>query len=151
MSIYQTKYIKYALRLAESAALRGDVPIGALLLNFKSGKIIASASNSIEHTNNPSAHAELITIQIASNILKSKYLGDHDMYVTLEPCPMCSHAIFLSKIRRIYFGAFSYKMQDQLTDFCHIENYSQLKIEKYGGILEEECSIMLKNFFKKRR
>ncbi len=139
-----------ALALAQQAPLRDEVPIGAVIV--QNGKIIASAHNLTETNNDPTAHAELLAIRSACEILGSPRLPDCDMYVTLEPCPMCATAISFARIRRLYFGAYDAKGGG-------VENgpriFSQPTChhvpEVYGGIEESQCATLLKKFFAQRR
>lgn len=139
-----------AIELAKNAATRGEVPIGAVIM--RDGKIIASAHNLTETNNDPTAHAELLVIRYACEILKTPRLIDCDIYVTLEPCAMCAAAISFARIRRLYFGAYDLKgggvehggrFFSQPT--CHHTP------EVYGGMQESECGELLKNFFAERR
>ncbi len=142
--------MQIALSEASNAATCGEVPIGAVIV--KDGQVIASAHNLTEINNDPTAHAELLAIREACAKLGTPRLMDCDMYVTLEPCPMCATAISFARIRRLYFGAYDAKgggvengprIFSQPT--CHH------KPEIYGGISESECGDLLKAFFKDRR
>lgn len=139
-----------ALTLAQEAATHGEVPIGAVIV--REGKIIASAHNLTEKNNDPTAHAEILAIRSACEALGSARLIDCDLYVTLEPCPMCATAISFARIRRLYFGAYDAKgggvehgarIFSQPT--CHHAP------EVYGGIEENQCATLLKKFFAERR
>jgi tRNA(adenine34) deaminase len=143
-------FIQQTLSLAHQAAAAGEVPIGAVIVQDR--KIIASAHNLTETNNDPTAHAELIAIRAACDILKTPRLTDCDLYVTLEPCAMCAAAISFARIRRLYYGApdpkgggveHGARFFSQPT--CHH------KPEVYGGIGERECGELLVDFFKKRR
>jgi len=140
-----------ALAEARAAAARGEVPIGAVLVDA-SGRVLAQAGNRTEELNDPSAHAEILAIRMAGDILRSPRLPDCDLYVTLEPCPMCAQAISFARIRRLYFGAPDPKgggvehgprIFTQPT--CHH------RPEIYGGIGEVEAGELLRGFFKERR
>lgn len=134
--------MELAIEQAKLAQKSGEVPIGAVIV--KGGNIISSAHNI---SSDPTAHAEILTIRQA---FSTSVLFDADMYVTLEPCPMCAQAISLAKIKRLYFGAYNSKGGGvengaKIFQFCnHIP-------EVYGGILETECSLLLKDFFEKLR
>jgi tRNA(adenine34) deaminase len=139
-----------ALEEARSASAHGEVPIGAVIV--QNNRVIASAHNLTETNSDPTAHAELLAIRAACEILKTPRLVDCDLYVTLEPCAMCAQAISFARIRRLYFGAYDEKgggvehgarIFSQAT--CHH------KPEIYGGISESECGELLKGFFKERR
>ncbi len=145
-----TAYMHSALSLARTAATCGEVPIGAVVV--RDGKIIAGVHNLTETNNDPTAHAELLAIRAACEILKTPRLVDCDLYVTLEPCAMCAAAISFARIRRLYFGARDEKgggvehgarFFSQAT--CHH------KPEVYGGINESECGELLTAFFRMRR
>lgn len=140
----------HAIAQARAAAAAGEVPIGAVVV--KDGQIIASAHNLTETTHDACAHAEMLAIRAACAMLQSPRLVDCDMYVTLEPCPMCAQAISFARIRRLYFGARDAKgggvehgprIYTQPT--CHH------KPEVYSGISESECAELLRDFFKARR
>lgn len=139
-----------ALKQAQLSAAAQEVPIGAVIV--KDGVVIASAHNLTETKNDPTAHAELLAIRSACETLQSPRLTDCDMYVTLEPCPMCATAISFARIRRLYFGAYDAKgggVESGARIFsqptCHH------KPDVYGGIDESECAELLKKFFKARR
>lgn len=145
-----SSFMQAALECARNSASRGEVPIGAVIV--KDGQIIATSHNLTETKNDPTAHAEMLAIRSACEMMKSPRLIDCDMYVTLEPCPMCATAISFARIRRLYFGAIDVKgggvesgarLFNQPT--CHH------KPEVYGGIQEEECRELLQGFFKERR
>lgn len=140
----------HALREARSAALRGEVPVGAVLV--KDGRIIASAGNRVEELRDPTAHAEMLTLRAAAAQLGQTRLEGCDLYVTLEPCPMCAAAISLARIRRLFFAAYDpkgggvehgAKVYDHAT--CHH------RPEVVGGLGESAAAEMLKAFFRDRR
>ena len=136
-------FMEYAIK--EAMKCGTDVPIGCIIK--KDGEIIASAHNMREKSGDVTAHAEIIAIKEAQKILKSSRLNNCEMFVTLEPCPMCSWAIIQSGIKTLYFGAYNlqYGAMGSVINLPQIAN-SKLKI--YGGIKEEECKILLDNFFK---
>ncbi|MDC1068008.1 tRNA adenosine(34) deaminase TadA [Candidatus Kapabacteria bacterium] len=142
--------MKLALEQASIAANNNEVPVGCVITSKK--KIIAKAYNQIEKRKDPTAHAEILAIREASNKLNSKFLLDCEAFVTLEPCSMCSGGLVLSKIGRVYFGAYDTKTGAAGSKF-QILNSRNLnhKIEVYGGILELECSELLKKFFNAKR
>jgi tRNA(adenine34) deaminase len=136
---------------AEAAASRGEVPVGAVIVD-SSGKLIAAAGNRTLELKDPTAHAEMLAIRAAASLLSSERLIDCDIYVTLEPCAMCAAAISFARIRRIYFAVGDEKMGavehgprffNQAT--CHHAP------EIYSGIGEGQSQLMLKEFFKSRR
>jgi len=143
-------FMQQALALARKA-LPHEVPIAALIVS-SNGELIASAHNLTETTSDPTAHAEILAIREACKTLGSPRIPDCDMYVTLEPCPMCATAISFARIRRLYFGAFDPKggavdhgprIFTQAT--CHH------RPEIIGGIAEQECATLLTSFFAQRR
>ncbi|MBL4665973.1 MAG: nucleoside deaminase [Sneathiella sp.] len=147
-----TNYMEDALHTAELSGNRGEVPVGAIIVDTKTGRIVAKTGNQMVGRHDPTAHAEMLAIRAAANMVGSQRLVDCDLYVTLEPCPMCAAAISLARIRRLYFGAFDPKgggveygprIFDQTT--CHH------KPEIYGGIGEDQSGRLLKEFFASRR
>ena len=140
-----------AFQQAEAAAARGEVPVGAVVVD-RSGTLLASAGNRTIELADPTAHAELLAIRAAASHVASERLTDCDLYVTLEPCAMCAAAISFARIRRLYFAAGDEKMgavehgprfYDQAT--CHH------RPEVYSGIGEERARILLREFFRNRR
>lgn len=137
-----------ALQEAEIARSCGEVPIGAAV--YRAGKLIASDHNRVISLNDPTAHAEVLTIRRACKKLKTHMLIDCEMYITLEPCALCTKAIMLSRIKKIYFGAYNLKTGAVF----HGENMLCLHqniLEVIGGVKEDECSQRLKRFFMTRR
>jgi tRNA(adenine34) deaminase len=141
----------HAFAEARVAAERGEVPVGAVIVNAD-GQVIASAGNRTLELKDPTAHAEMLAIRSAAKILSSERLIDCDLYVTLEPCAMCAAAISFARLRRIYFAAGDTKMGavehgprffQQAT--CHHAP------EVYSGIGESEGQELLKSFFQSRR
>ena len=139
-----------AIAQAKAAALRNEVPVGAVLV--KDGEIIARAGNQVLELKDPSAHAEILVIRQAARILDSERLSGCDLYVTLEPCPMCAAAISFARIRRLYFGAEDVKsggvengVRFYNNETCHHAP------EIYSGIQAQVCGEMLKEFFAKKR
>lgn len=126
----------------------GEIPVGAIII--KDGEIISSAFNKKEATNDVTAHAEILAIREAEQKLGRWRLDDCEMYVTLEPCPMCAWAIINSRIKTVYFGSYddNYGALGSKTDLRKIAN-SKLKV--FGGIMEDECDKILKNYFVKLR
>ncbi|MCG8492117.1 MAG: nucleoside deaminase [Sneathiellales bacterium] len=152
MDFELTNYMENALHTAELAARRGEVPVGAVIVDSKTGRIVATTGNQMVGRHDPTAHAEMLAIRAAGNMVGSQRLTDCDLYVTLEPCPMCAAAISHARIRRLYFGAFDPKgggvehgprIYDHPT--CHH------KPEVYGGIGEKRSAALLKEFFANRR
>lgn len=144
------KYMKMAIKEALKASEIDEVPVGAIIL-FE-GKIIARGYNKRNKSQNATAHAEHIAIEKACRKLKSWRLENCELYVTLEPCPMCAGAIIQSRIPKVYFGAFDPKggCFGSCVDFREIEGFNHYP-NVQGGILQEECAMLLKDFFKSKR
>ena len=143
------KFMTEAITEARLASLENDVPIGAVIV--RDNQVIVKAHNRRNIENNALLHAEIIAIDKACSLLNTRVLSDCDMYVTLEPCPMCAGAIIQSGIRRIYFGAYDPKAgcAGSVTDLFTLPFNS--KPEVYGGIMEDECASLLSGFFKTKR
>jgi len=109
MTIDKNPYMLLALDQAEKSGLRDEVPVGAVLVDWQSGEVIASAGNRSEELRDPTMHAEIIAIRKGCLKKGAARLPDCDLYVTLEPCPMCAAAISFARIRRLYFGAYDEK------------------------------------------
>ena len=140
-----------AIAEAEAAAWRGEVPVGAVLIGAD-GTVLAAAGNRVEAERDPTAHAEMLVLRAGAAALGQKQLDGCDLYVSLEPCPMCAAAISLARIRRLYFGAYDSKgggvehgprIFDQPT--CHH------RPEVYGGIEERRAGALLRAFFRNLR
>lgn len=146
----QSEFMQAALREARLAAEMGEVPVGAVVV--KDGEVIASAHNMCEAEGNALLHAEVLAISKAMEITGETRLDDCDLYVTLEPCVMCCGAISHARIRRLYFGAYD-GLAGGVVSAMHCFNPpSPLRsIEYYCGIMEEECSELLSDFFKNLR
>ena len=141
--------MKSALKEAVKAYQLGEVPVGAVIV-YKN-KIIARGHNTRELSQSVLGHAEINAIKKASKKIGSWRLEDCDIYVTLEPCSMCSGAIIQSRIKNLYFGAYDLKTGacgSVLNLFDYPFNH---KVNVYGGIMEEECSRIIKDFFKELR
>ncbi len=141
-----------ALALAQAAGEAGEVPVGAVIVDARSGEILAEAANRTERDADPTAHAEMLAIRAAARRLGEKRLAGCDLYVTLEPCPMCAQAIAFARIRRLYFGAADRKgggVENGARIFdrpsCHHSP------EIYGGIGEVRAAALLQAFFRERR
>ncbi|MCX8027527.1 MAG: tRNA adenosine(34) deaminase TadA [Thermodesulfovibrionales bacterium] len=143
-------YIKKALKEAEKAFKKDEVPVGAVVV-YK-GKIISRAHNTKEKKNDPTQHAELQAISKAARRLKSWRLNDCTLYVTLEPCIMCAGAILQARIGRLVYGAADPKAGavESLYEICSDRRLNH-QIEVTSGILQKECSDILKTFFKNKR
>ena len=143
-------YMAAALAEAEAAAAREEVPVGALIV--ADGQILARAGNRTRELKDPTAHAEVLAIRAACAAVQSERLPQADLYVTLEPCPMCAQAISFARIRRLYFGAFDPKgggVEHGPRIFnqpsCHHAP------ELYGGLAETHSARLLREFFARRR
>lgn len=143
-------FMRAALKEAEKAQAIGEVPIGAVLV--KEGKIIGRGYNQRESTNRAIAHAEILAIDEANKSIGNWRLEDCALFVTLEPCPMCSGAIILSRIPYVYYGASDYKggTAGTLMNLLGDERFNH-QSEVEAGVLQEECSTMLTNFFRDLR
>ncbi len=139
-----------AFHQAEIAYNKGEVPVGAVVVY--EGRIVGKGFNQVEMLNDPTAHAEMLAISSACATLNQKYLTDCTLYVTLEPCPMCSGAIVWSKIDRVVFGAMDEKSGGCGTVF-NISHSKQLnhRAEIIQGIMESDSEYLLKQFFSEKR
>ena len=144
-------WMRHALELAKCAESRGEIPVGAVIVD-ENGQLIGEGFNQsiIEH--NPTAHAEIIAIEQAGRLLHNYRLVNTTLYVTLEPCIMCAGAIIHSRIKRVVYGASDYKTGAagsyiNILSRTGINHFAQIT----SGVLASECSSMLSNFFKKRR
>lgn len=144
------KYMNEALKEAENGYKKGEVPIGAVVV-YKS-KIIGRGYNQKEKTQNPSKHAEMIAIEQASRKLKSWRLSDCDLYVTVEPCLMCSGLIIQSRIQKLIYGAPNekYGSIESINEVLNNPKNNHI-VEVKSGILKEESAKLLKSFFKDQR
>lgn len=143
-------WMEKALKEAGLALGRKEVPVGAVIVH--DGTIIGRGSNQIEMLQDPTAHAEMIALTAAAAHLGNRRLEKCTMYVTLEPCPMCAGAIVLSRIPLLIFGAYDPKA-GACSSLYTITNDTRLnhRVHTIGGILEEECGSVLKDFFKLHR
>ena len=141
-----------ALEEAENAGAKNEVPVGAVLVHVKTGEVVAAQGNLCEQRRDPTAHAEILVIQEACKKTGLSRLKDYDLYVTLEPCPMCAAAISFARIRRLYYGAYDPKsggVDHGTRTYQHSTCHH--KPEVYSGIMEEECARILKRLFADRR
>ena len=144
------EWMKLALLEAKKAEMRNEVPVGAILIDLKDQKLIEKSRNNMLFKSSPIAHAEIGIIMKSLKNLKRKYLENTAIYVTLEPCMMCAAAISEARIQKVFFGAYdSKKGAYHNNNITNIKSY--FKPEVYGGIMEEECSKIISNFFKKIR
>ena len=146
------RWMDRALALAEQAGEAGEVPVGAVIVEAESGRVLAEAANRTERDADPTAHAEMLAIRAAARLRGRPRLPGCDLYVTLEPCPMCAQAISFARIRRLYFGAPDPKgggVENGARVFdrpsCHH------RPEVYGGIGEARAAALLRKFFRERR
>ncbi len=144
--------MELAFAEAEAAARRGEVPVGAVIVDPATGTVLARAGNRTEELNDPSAHAELLAIRAACAAAGEPRLPGCDLYVTLEPCALCAAAISFARLRRVYYGAYDPKggAVDHGPRFfaqrtCHHAP------DVYGGIDERRAGALLRDFFKTRR
>lgn len=144
------EYMEKALALAEKAAAMGEIPVGAIVVD-RDGNIIGEGYNLREHTNSPTAHAEIIAIEQAAKHLGSWRLTDCTLYVTLEPCPMCAGAVMNSRLKRLVYGAF-----DDKNGAC--ASVTALFDEKFthipfvrSRVLQDRCGAVLTEFFNNLR
>jgi tRNA(Arg) A34 adenosine deaminase TadA len=143
-------FMEAAFEEAEAARARGEVPIGAVVVS--GGEILARAGNRTRELNDPTAHAEMLAIRAACLALGSERLTDADLYVTLEPCPMCAAAISFARIRRLYFGAVDEKGGAVVSGArLYAQPTCHHAPETYAGISERRAAEMLKSFFRDRR
>lgn len=151
-TILQHTYMSRALEEAKKAAERDEVPIGAVLVDRESGKIIAADGNRTRELNDPTAHAEIMVIREGCRIKNAQRIPECDLYVTLEPCTLCATAISFARIGKLSYGAEDSKggavnsgvrFYEQHT--CHHKPVIE------SGIIREACSNILKDFFKKKR
>ena len=142
------KFMLAALKEAKKAEQIDETPIGAVIV--KDGRIISRGYNKRETKKNALMHAEIIAIDKACKKLGGWRLPDCEIYVTLEPCPMCMGAILQSRIERVYFGAYDYK-SGCLGSICDLSQLLPHKVTYCGGILKTECENILKDFFKNLR
>lgn len=135
------------LAIEEAKKSENDIPVGAVIV--KDGEILAKAHNTREKDNDITSHAEIIALRCVAKLKGDWRLEECDLYVTLEPCPMCGWAILQSRIKNLYFG--SYDSKYGAFSSADLRKISDFKTNIYGGIKEEECNDLLKSFFKKIR
>jgi tRNA(adenine34) deaminase len=141
-----------ALDQAEAAAQRGEVPVGAVLVDPATDQVIAAAGNRVEQDHDPTAHAEMLVIRVAASERGTARLVGIDLYVTLEPCPMCATAISFARLRRVEFGAYDPKsggVEHGPKIFSH--DTCHHRPEVVGGVREQDAAALLKTFFADKR
>ena len=142
----------HALKEAQAAANRGEVPVGAILVHSITGEIVARAGNKTRALCDPSAHAEILAIRALCDTLGVQRLPEYDLYVTLEPCTMCAGAISFARIRRLVFGASDQKGGGVLHGAkFYTQPTCHHKPEVIHGILADTCGKILKDFFQDKR
>lgn len=143
-------HMDIALDQARAAALRGEVPVGAVIV--RAGQIVAAAGNRTRELSDPTAHAEMLVIREACRLAGSERLGGYDLYVTLEPCPMCAAAIAAARIGRLYYAASDPKsggVAHGARVFSHPQCHHSPEV--YDGLAETEAATLLRDFFAGRR
>ena len=145
------KWMQRALLLAKQAEEAGEVPVGALVV--KGGELIGEGYNAPIKNHDPTAHAEIVALRQAANSISNyRVTGDTTLYVTLEPCTMCAGAIVHARINRVVFAAFDLKTGAAGSVFSVLENEkNNHQVEVLGGVLEEESSALVRQFFRTRR
>ena len=144
------KYMRLALKQAQKAEKLDEVPIGAVIV--LNGKVISYGHNLMEKTQIATRHAEMVAIEKACKKLKSWRLDGAELFVTIEPCPMCAGAIANARIKKVYFGAYEPKSGSAESKFNVLSDSGlNHKVEFKGGILENECREIIKNYFKLKR
>ena len=148
--VMKEEYMRLAILQAKKAEKKDEVPIGAVIV--LNGKVIAKGKNLMEKTQMATRHAEMVAIDKACKKLKSWRLDGAEIYITVEPCAMCAGAIANARIKKVYFGAYEHKSG------CAVSKYPVLSdnglnhtVEYEGGVLQEECENLLKNYFKAKR
>ena len=143
--------MQQAIELARGASNFDDVPVGALIVN-EQGEVLATGQNLREKDNDPTAHAEMVAIKNACNKIGNWRLDDLTLVVTLEPCVMCAGAIAQSRMKRLVYGAFDEKAGAVGSIWDVIRDPRALtKVEVVSGVLADECAVLLKDFFNKKR
>jgi tRNA(adenine34) deaminase len=143
--------MQQAIGLARQASNFDDVPVGALIVN-EQGEVLATGQNLREKDNDPTAHAEIIAIKNAGNKISNWRLDGLTLVVTLEPCVMCAGAIAQSRLKRLVFGVFDEKAGAVGSIWDVIRDTRALtKVEVVSGVLADECALLLKDFFNKKR
>lgn len=140
------EFMRLAMEQARQARQRGEVPVGAVLVQDE--RVIASAGNAPIGLHDPSAHAEMLALRAAGTALGNYRLDDTVLYVTLEPCLMCAAALVHARVRRVVFGAFDPKAgaAGGIIDVFALKGLNH-RVDVFGGVLEEECGALLSEFF----
>jgi tRNA(adenine34) deaminase len=145
-------FMSLALAEATAAAARDEVPVGAVLVDGATGSVVAASGNQVEALGDATAHAEMMVLREAAAQRRGRHLADCDLYVTLEPCPMCAAAIALARVRRVYFAAYDPKgggveHGPRIFD----QKSCNHRPEIYGGIEEARAAALLRDFFRGKR
>ena len=146
MSLQNHTYMDLALEVAKRSVARGEVPVGAVIV--QNNQLVVRAGNRVEGDKDPTAHAEILAIRAASKMLDSTHLVDCDLYVTLEPCTMCAAAISFARIRNLYFGAYDTKgggIESGVHFFGQKTCFHAPEV--FGGINEIQCGRIIQKFF----
>ncbi|SMX32510.1 nucleoside deaminase [Actibacterium lipolyticum] len=144
-------YMEIALEEARAAAKRGEVPVGAVIVS-PDGDVVARAGNRTRELHDPTGHAEIVALRAACAHAKSERLPGYDLYVTLEPCPMCASAISQARVARVYYGASDPKSGGVAHGprvFDHPQSHHVPEV--YDGISADDAEVLLREFFAKRR
>jgi tRNA(adenine34) deaminase len=143
-------YMRRAIDLARAAGAAGEVPVGAVVVS--GGRIVGEGANRPIAAHDPTAHAEIIALRAAGATLGSYRLNEAVLYVTLEPCAMCAAAMVHARVRRVVFGAFDPKAgaAGSLIDLFRLQGLNH-RVDAFGGVLADECSALLSDFFEARR
>jgi len=143
-------YMRRAIDLARAAGAAGEVPVGAVVVS--GGRIVGEGANRPIAGHDPTAHAEIVALRAAGAALGSYRLNEAVLYVTLEPCAMCAAAMVHARVRRVVFGAFDPKAgaAGSLIDLFRLQGLNH-RVDAFGGVLADECSALLSDFFEARR
>ncbi|MBL4647435.1 MAG: tRNA adenosine(34) deaminase TadA [Gammaproteobacteria bacterium] len=147
--IDEQRYMQQALNLAKQAAQQGEVPVGAVVV--LNDEVIGKGFNQPISCHDPTAHAEIIALRDASQHIANYRLIDADLYVTLEPCAMCAGAMIHARIKRVIFGAHDPKSSAKVVFESALTHKLNHTIACQGGVLQNDCSAIIKNFFQKKR
>ncbi len=147
-NILSSPFMDMALQQAIDAAARGEVPVGAVLVDYRTQQVLAKAGNRVEELQDATAHAEMLVMRM----VRSRFLTHADLYVTLEPCPMCAAAISFARIRRLYFGAEDPK-GGGVEHGCRVfqQTTCHHRPEVYGGVAADFAAGLLQKFFREKR